>query len=104
LVKISAVFSSLGEIGGEMQSSDDSVAPIIIKRKTIINSSASVETVETGQYEFFIETFKGDASLGEIEMSAYQQIKEVQLEEGEYSIIFSGGLSVDPETISAVRD
>ena len=85
----------------------------IVFRKTISNdtleyrwdgSSTSGETVETGQYEFFIETFKGDASLGEIEMSAYQQIKEVQLEEGEYSIIFSGGLSVDPETISAVRD
>ena len=36
---MSAVFSLLGEIGGEMRSSDDSVAPIIIKRKKIINNS-----------------------------------------------------------------
>jgi hypothetical protein len=33
---VSAVFSLLGEIGGEMRSSDDSVAPIIIKRKKLL--------------------------------------------------------------------
>ena len=36
---MSAVFSLLGEIGDEMRSSDDSVAPIIIKRKKTINNS-----------------------------------------------------------------
>lgn len=35
-MKFTTLLSKLGEIGGEMRSSDDSVAPIIIKRKKII--------------------------------------------------------------------
>jgi len=44
------------------------------------------------------------SKLGETEMATYQNVKEVQFVEGEYSIIFSGGLMADPKTISAVRD
>ncbi|MDA7550982.1 hypothetical protein N8760_04080 [Rhodobacteraceae bacterium] len=62
------------------------------------------EIAESGTYQFFVETFKKDASQGETEMAAYQKVKEVQFEEGQYSIIFSGGLVADPKTISAVRD
>ena len=64
----------------------------------------SGETARNAAYEFFVETFKKDASQGETEMAAYQKVKEVQFEEGQYSIIFSGGLAADPKTISAVRD
>lgn len=39
-----------------------------------------------------------------MDMEAYQKIKEVQLEDGKYSIIFASGLEVDPDSISAVRD
>ena len=38
-------------------------------------------------------------------MAAYQNVKEVQFEEGQFSInFFLGGLMADPKTISAVRD
>jgi len=65
---------------------------------------AAGKIAKSGAYQFFIETFKKDVSQGETEMAAYQNVKEVQFEEGQFSIIFSGGLMADPKTISAVRD
>ena len=65
---------------------------------------AAGKIAKSGAYQFFIETFKKDVSQGEAEMAAYQNVKEVQFEEGQFSIIFSGGLMADPKTISAVRD
>ena len=65
---------------------------------------AAGKIAKSGASQFFIETFKKDVSQGETEMAAYQNVKEVQFEEGQFSIIFSGGLMVDPKTISAVRD
>ena len=62
------------------------------------------EIAESGTYQFFVETFKKDASQGETEMPAYQKIKEVRLDKGEHSILFSGGLSAEPKTTSAVRN
>ena len=66
--------------------------------------SNSGETVKNGNYIVFVETFKKGASQGLMDMEAYQKIKEVQLEDGKYSIIFASGLEVDPDSISAVRD
>ena len=65
---------------------------------------AAGKIAKSGAYQFFIETFKKDVSQGEKEMAAYQNVKEVQFEEGQFSIIFSGGLMADPKTISAIRD
>lgn len=65
---------------------------------------AAGKIAKSGASQFFIETFKKDVSQGETEMAAYQNVKEVQFEEGQFSIIFSGGLMADPKTISAVRD
>jgi len=85
----------------------------IILRKSISNETTEYrwkgedsagEIAETGTYQFFVETFKKDASQGETEMAAYQKVKEVRLEDGEHSIIFSGGQVADPKAISAVRD
>ena len=66
------------------------------------NNSGAI--VKNDNYSFFVETFKKDASQGETEMEAYQKIKEVQLEDGKYSIVFSSGVAVDPNSISAIRD
>ena len=66
--------------------------------------SNSGETVKNGDYIVFVETFKNGASQGLMDMEAYQKIKEMQLEDGKYSIIFASGLEVDPDSISAVRD
>ena len=85
----------------------------IILRESISNETTEYrwkgedsagEIAETGTYQFFVETFKKDASQGETEMAAYQKVKEVRLEDGEHSIIFSGGQVADPKAISAVRD
>ena len=85
----------------------------VVFRKPISNETteyswtgedAAGKIAKTGAYQFFIETFKKDVSQGEAEMAAYQNVKEVQFEEGQFSIIFSGGLMADPKTISAVRD
>ena len=85
----------------------------VVFRKPISNDTTefswggqitSGETARNATYEFFVETFKKDASQGETEMPAYQKIKEVRLDKGEHSILFSGGLSADPKTISAVRN
>ena len=85
----------------------------VVLRKPISNETteyswtgedAAGKIAKTGAYQFFIETFKKDVSQGEAEMAAYQNVKEVQFEEGQFSIIFSGGLMADPKTISAVRD
>lgn len=85
----------------------------IILRKSISNETTEYrwkgedsagEIAETGTYQFFVETFKKDASQGETEMAAYQKVKEVRLEDGEHRIIFSGGQVADPKAISAVRD
>lgn len=65
---------------------------------------AAGKIAKSGAYQFFIEALKKDVSQGETEMAAYQNVKEVQFEEGQFSIIFSGGLMADPKTISAVRD
>ena len=96
-------------------------AELVVKNEAgsiILRKSMSNETTEyrwkgedtarkiakSGAYQFFVETFKKDASQGLTEMAAYQKVKEVRLEDGEHSIIFSGGQLVDPKTISAVRD
>ena len=85
----------------------------IILRESISNETTEYrwkgedsagEIAETGTYQFFVETFKKDASQGETEMAAYQKVKEVRLEDGEHNIIFSGGQVADPKAISAVRD
>lgn len=85
----------------------------VVFRKPISNETteyswtgedAAGKIAKSGAYQFFIETFKKDVSQGETEMAAYQNVKEVQFEEGQFSIIFSGGLMADPKTISAVRD
>ena len=85
----------------------------IILRKSISNETTEYrwkgedsagEIAETGTYQFFVETFKKDASQGETEMAAYQKVKEVRLEDGEHRIIFSGGQVANPKAISAVRD
>lgn len=85
----------------------------VVFRKPISNETteyswtgedAAGKIAKSGAYQFFIETFKKDVSQGEKEMAAYQNVKEVQFEEGQFSIIFSGGLMADPKTISAVRD
>ena len=85
----------------------------VVFRKPISNETteyswtgedAAGKIAKSGASQFFIETFKKDVSQGETEMAAYQNVKEVQFEEGQFSIIFSGGLMADPKTISAVRD
>ena len=85
----------------------------VVLRKPISNETteyswtgedAAGKIAKSGAYQFFIETFKKDVSQGEAEMAAYQNVKQVQVEEGQFSIIFSGGLMADPKTISAVRD
>ena len=97
----------MGEIGGKNE------AGSVVFRKPISNETteyswtgedAAGKIAKSGAYQFFIETFKKDVSQGETEMAAYQNVKEVQFEEGQFSIIFSGGLMADPKTISAVRD